>query len=54
MQKPIFYNKLLPYTTLSDSHGLAQFEEIKKNLSQSVQKFELWPGAFYWTNRLKR
>ncbi|XP_064386719.1 proteasome activator complex subunit 4-like, partial [Halichondria panicea] len=35
------------------SHAHQQIKEIKQNLSHSVQKCELWPGALYWTNRLK-
>ncbi len=54
MQRPILYNKLLPYAVLSESHAHQQIKEIKLNLSRSVQKSELWPGALYWTNRLKR
>ena len=53
MQKPIVYNKLLPYASLSVSQAQLHIEEIKLHLSSSVQKYELWPGALYWTNRLK-
>jgi len=54
LQKPLIYNELLPYYLSSTKKSHEQFEEIKSNLSKSVQKHELWPGALYWTNRLRR
>ena len=54
LQKRIVYNDLLPYAPLLESLAKRQFEEIKWNLSVAIQKYELWPGALYWTNRLNR
>lgn len=54
LQKRIVYNDLLPYASTLEAQAKSQFEEIKENLSVAVQKYELWPGALYWTNRLNR
>lgn len=51
-QKPLLYNKLLPYADLLESEAKQVFDEIKRNLSESVQKREIWPGTFFWTLRL--
>ena len=53
-QKPLLYNKLLPYADLLESEAKQVFDEIKKNLSESIQKREIWPGTFFWTLRLSR
>ena len=53
-QKPLLYNKFLPYEEKLNEEGRQLFEDIKKNLSIAVQKSELWPGALFWTNRLNR
>lgn len=53
-QKPLLYNKFLPYCAELNEDGQHLFENIKCNLSIAVQKSELWPGALYWTNRLNR
>ena len=53
-QKPLLYNKFLPYGEKLGEEGRQLFEEIKQNLSIAVQKSELWPGALFWTNRLNR
>ena len=53
-QKPLLYNKFLPYTLEINDESKCLFEDIKRNLSVTIQKAELWPGALYWTNRLNR
>ena len=53
-QKPLIYNKFLPYAAKLDEESKYLFEDIKHYLSVTVQKSELWPGAVYWTNRLNR
>ena len=47
-------NSHLPYHDLLDKEAEELLEDIKLNLSLAVQKHELWPGALYWTNRLRR
>ncbi len=47
-------NDHLPYHDLLDKEAEKLLEDIKLNLSLAVQKHELWPGALYWTNRLRR
>ncbi len=53
-QNPLFCNQHLPYQTSLEKEAEELLEAIKLNLSLSVQKHELWPGALYWTNRLRR
>lgn len=53
-QKPLLYNRFLPYVAEIDRESKHLLEDIKRNLSIAVQKSELWPGALYWTNRLNR
>ncbi len=53
-QKPIIYNKDLPYYQLLEDEAQALLWEIKKNLSVAVQQKDLWPGTLFWTNRLNR
>ena len=53
-QKPLLYNRFLPYMVQLNEESKCLFEDIKHNLSVAVQKSELWPGALYWTNRLNR
>ena len=53
-QKSLVYNKHLPYAKRLDDEAAKLLEEIKLNLSVAIQKQELWPGALYWTNRLRR
>lgn len=53
-QKPLVYNRYLPYSELVDDEARILLQDIKVNLSVALQKRELWPGALYWTNRLSR
>ena len=53
-QNPLFCNRYLPYHANMEEEAEALLESIKYNLSRAVQKHELWPGALYWTNRLRR
>jgi len=53
-QKPLAYNRHLPYYDRLHDEASELLEEIKVNLSAAVQKWELWPGTLYWTNRLSR
>ena len=54
VQKSLVYNRHLPYYSRLPNEASLLLEEIKVNLSAAVQKWELWPGALYWTNRLGR
>lgn len=54
VQKSLVYNRHLPYYSRLPDEASLLLEEIKVNLSAAVQKWELWPGALYWTNRLSR
>lgn len=51
-QKPTFYNRYLPFNETVRQCGLAWFEEIRENLSRSVQTGELQPGLVLWSNQL--
>lgn len=51
-QKPLVFNKLLPYSDCIEDEANEIFKRIKENLSIAVQKRELWPGSLFWTNRL--
>lgn len=53
-QKKLLFNDHLPYAQFVEEEGNSLFEEIKTNLSLSIQKSELWPGTIFWTNRLAR
>ena len=53
-QKPLVYNKCLPYASELNEESEHLLEDIKRYLSIAVQKSELWPGAIYWTQRLNR
>lgn len=53
-QKPLVYNKFLPYAAELNEESKRLFEDIKQHLSIAVQKSELWPGTLYWTQRLDR
>lgn len=53
-QNPLFCNRYLPYRATLEKEAEELLEDIKLNLSLTVQKYELWPGALYWTNRLRR
>ena len=53
-QKPLVYNKFLPYASELKEESRQLFEDIKRCLSIAVQKSELWPGTIYWTQRLNR
>ena len=53
-QKPLIYNKFLPYAAKLNEESEQLFQDIKHYLSVAVQKSELWPGTIYWTHRLNR
>jgi len=51
-QKPLVYNRYLPYSELIEKEANEFLEEIKKNLSIALQKRELKRGYVYWSNQL--
>ena len=54
LQNSLFINRFLPYNSALEKEAEELLEEIKINLSHAIQLYELWPGALYWTNRLRR
>lgn len=53
-QSSLICNRYLPYYSELLEEASELLAEIKVNLSRTVQKHELWPGALFWTNRLSR
>ena len=53
-QSSLVCNRHLPYYSDLLAEAAELLAEIKVNLSLTVQKHELWPGALFWTNRLSR
>ena len=51
-QKPSLYNQYLPFNETVQQRGLAWFDEIRENLSCSVQAGELRPGFSVWSQEL--
>jgi hypothetical protein len=54
LQKPHTYNKYLPFHDLLERQGLELFNEIRENLSRTIQSAELDPGFSFWSIRLQR
>ncbi|CAF2953668.1 unnamed protein product [Rotaria sp. Silwood2] len=54
LQKPNIYNKYLPFYKSIKRHASDLFEEIRENLSRTIQLGELRPGFAVWSNELKR
>lgn len=52
-QKPLIYNQYLPYSECIEEEANELLENIKKNLSIALQKYELKRGCVYWTNQLQ-
>ena len=53
-QDSLTCNRFLPYYRSLKKEARELLADIKLNLSQTVQKHELWPGGLFWTNRLTR
>ena len=53
-QKPLVYNKHLPYADVIESEAVEKLSLIKKNLSVAVQKRDVTYGYIYWIRRLQR
>jgi hypothetical protein len=54
LQKPNIYNKFSPFYGFIQQHSLLLFDEIRENLSRTIQLGELEPGFTIWSNKLKR
>jgi len=52
-QKPLVYNRFLPYADKIDKEATEFLQDIKKNLSIALQRRELKRGCVYWTNQLQ-
>ena len=54
LQKPNIYNKYSPFHESIKQQSFALFNEIRENLSRTVQLGELEPGFSVWSNKLTR
>jgi hypothetical protein len=54
LQKPNIYNKYSPFNEFIKQQAFAVFDEIRENLSRTIQLGELEPGFSIWSNKLKR
>ncbi|KAH9384576.1 hypothetical protein HPB48_026585 [Haemaphysalis longicornis] len=52
LQKPLMYNRLLPYSASIDDEAEKLFAEIKMNLGRCVALREVTPVAGYWLAQL--
>lgn len=54
VQKSCFYYQYSPFSETIERQGRAVFEEIRENLSRTIQSGELDPGFVFWSDKLKR
>ncbi len=54
LQKPNIYNKYSPFYEMIKRQSAMLFEEIRENLSRTIQLGELEPGFSIWSNKLKQ
>ena len=54
LQKPNIYNQYSPFHQSIQHQANLLFEEIRENLSRTIQQEELQPGFSYWSIRLQR
>ena len=52
LQKPNIYNQYLPFSDVIKQQGFDLFDEIRENLSKTIQLSELNPGLSFWSNKL--
>ncbi len=52
-QKPDIYNKYSPFYEFIKQQAITLFDEIRENLSRTIQLSELEPGFSVWSNKLK-
>jgi hypothetical protein len=54
LQEPSINNKYSPFHDSIQRHSSALFEEIRENLSRTIQQDELYPGFSIWSGELKQ
>ncbi|CAF0768198.1 unnamed protein product [Adineta steineri] len=54
LQKPDIYNKYSPFYESIKQQAITLFDEIRENLSHTIQLGELEPGFSIWSNKLKQ
>ncbi len=54
LQKPNIYNKYSPFSETIKQQSSILFDEIRENLSRTIQLGELKPGFSVWSTKLKR
>lgn len=54
LQKPNIYNQYSPFHQSIQHQAYLLFEEIRQNLSQTIQQGELDPSFSYWSRRLQK
>jgi proteasome activator subunit 4 len=54
LQKPNIYNKFSPFDEFINEQSSMLFDEIRENLSHTIQLGELEPGFTIWSYKLKR
>ncbi len=54
LQKPNIYNKFSPFYEFINEQSSMLFDEIRENLSRTIQLGELEPGFTIWSYKLKR
>ncbi|CAF0851617.1 unnamed protein product [Adineta steineri] len=52
LQKPNIYNEYSPFNESIKQYGLDLFDEIRENLSRTIQLGELNPGLLIWSRKL--
>ena len=52
-QKSNIYNKYSPFCELIEQQACVSFDEIRENLSRTIQLGELQPSFSVWSDRLK-
>jgi len=53
-QKPNIYNEFSPFHGFIHGQSSTLFDEIRENLSRTIQLGELEPGFTIWSNKLRR
>jgi proteasome activator subunit 4 len=54
LQKPKIYHRFSPFAEFIDKQSSLLFDEIRENLSRTIQLAELEPGFTIWSEELKR
>lgn len=54
LQRPNIYNQYLPFSSTIIQQASTSFEEIRENLSRSIQLIDFQVGLRTWTTKLKQ